>query len=130
MSNNEYMRLYMLERRKRRKAAAIKQLGGECSSCGSTGSLEFHHTDPNGKTLEIGSMLAGISEKRLQEELKKCVLLCESCHKKVSAAALAVEHGGGASGKKNCKCEPCRARKREYMKRYTGIEQDGTADDS
>jgi hypothetical protein len=27
---------------------------------------------------------------------------------------MSVEHGGGLSGKKNCKCVPCRARKAEY----------------
>lgn len=76
---NEYMRQYTLKRYHVRRANAIKQLGGKCAQCGSKNKLEFDHIDQQTKEFSIGDSL-GISEKRLQAELVKCQLLCESCH--------------------------------------------------
>lgn len=61
------------------------------------------------------------SWRRLVTELNKCQLLCRPCHLKKSqtdGSSRAVEHGGGESGKKNCPCAPCKARKAEYMANY------------
>jgi hypothetical protein len=57
----------------------------------------------------------------LLAELAKCQLLCPPHHLEKSmrqGAFGAVGHGGGASGKKNCPCVPCKARKAAYMKVY------------
>jgi len=76
---NAYMREYTLKRYHRRREKAIEQLGGKCAQCGSTNKLEFDHIDQQTKEFTITDSL-GISEKRLQAELAKCQILCESCH--------------------------------------------------
>lgn len=45
--------------------------------------LEFHHLEQKDKFEEIGVLKNLGSERKLLEELKKCVLLCANCHRKV-----------------------------------------------
>lgn len=69
-------------RRYRVKAAAIKLLGGKCSSCawqGNQAALQFHHTNPKEKEFVIGNV-ANKSWDVIKKELKKCILLCANCH--------------------------------------------------
>lgn len=73
-----YMREYMINRYRRRRRDLVKQLGGKCRDCGTKKRLEFHHTEK--KDFWVGERLHTISEVRLQEEIKKCVLLCRQCH--------------------------------------------------
>jgi len=106
----EYQRL----RYKKRRDAAIKALGSQCAHCGSIESLELDHIDANNKTYEIGKIIGGGSEAKVQAELAKCQVLCKECHIKKSYAEgdlESVEHGGGNSGKRNCPCAPCKAKK-------------------
>lgn len=77
---NEYMKTYMLARYNRRRANAIKQLGDKCVDCGSAETLEFDHVNPLTKSFTLAVGLAGFSEARIQDELKKCVLRCDGCH--------------------------------------------------
>lgn len=81
MSNNtEYMRVYMLDRYKRRREAAVVFLGGVCVECGGMDDLQFHHKDPSTKlfTLAKGS---SFSNSRWDAEVAKCELLCGDCHR-------------------------------------------------
>ena len=116
---NEYMRKYNLARYHARRAEAIERLGGACVDCASISSLEFDHEDASTKSFEIGRLL-NVSKARFEEELLKCVLRCGPCHveKSMREDWNVVEHGGGSSGKKNCPCALCKARKAEYMKNY------------
>lgn len=116
---NAYMRAYKARRHRARREQAIRELGGCCVDCGTTDNLEFDHVDASTKLLDIGS-LSSYSEARLQAELRKCVLRCVPCHvtKTVREDLPTVTHGGGLSGKKNCPCPACRARKAEYQRRY------------
>lgn len=41
--------------------------------------LDFHHLDPTKKDGTIGDMVNG-SQKRLYEEVDKCIPLCRNCH--------------------------------------------------
>lgn len=128
---NEYMRVYMAERYKRRRAEAIERLGGKCVDCGTTENLEFDHKDRSQKLYDIGKRLAGVAEAKLWAELGKCELRCDTHHNIRSRQQLSVEHGGGKSGKKNCKCVPCKERRSEYMRnRRRGRAPDGRAQDS
>ena len=43
--------------------------------------LEFHHLDASKKHKQIADLRA--SPKKLKEELKKCIVLCANCHKKL-----------------------------------------------
>ena len=106
--------------RSRRRKILMAALDSQCAVCGSTENLEFDHVDPSSKTFVISDGL-DFPWVRLIEELAKCQLLCHEHHlcKSMQEGSLGtVEHGGGLSGKKNCKCAPCKARKRQYMLGY------------
>jgi hypothetical protein len=115
---NEYQREYQLTRYHQRKKAAIAQLGGKCALCEVAEDLEIDHIDPALKMLAI-SRLWSVSEAKFLAELEKCQLLCKPHHAEKTRREQSVDHGGGASGKRNCPCKPCKRRKAEYMSAYT-----------
>lgn len=51
--------------------------------------MSAHHLDPQSKDFSIGGRTS-ISIERLERELKKCVCLCENCHRKVHAGVLSL----------------------------------------
>lgn len=58
----------------------------KCSSCPENNPccLEFHHIDPSKKEIEIGKAASRKwSIERLKKEIKKCLLLCANCHRKL-----------------------------------------------
>ena len=63
----------------------IDKLGGQCVSCGSTDDLEFDHINPLDKSLNVSNKLGLKNAYQLEElieEVDKCQLLCEDCHRK------------------------------------------------
>lgn len=106
---------YDLQRYRRRRAWAISYLGGRCGECGSVIDLEFDHLDPSAKSFEISSALLHGNAKLLPE-LDKCTLRCKQHHRERTADQRSVGHGEGRSGKRNCRCAKCKARKAEYMR--------------
>src|SRR5260221_8060048 len=73
------------------KKAAVLQLGGKCCRCGydkCLQALEFDHINPKEKKYEITGLLRAKKHLRplLQEELKKCQLLCANCHREKTMA--------------------------------------------
>ena len=71
--------------RKKVKSKALAIYGkNECEICGYDKcyeALSFHHKDPSTKDNQIGFMwYIG-----LEEEIKKCILVCENCHKEIHA---------------------------------------------
>ena len=117
MDKKEYHRKYNRERYHKLKKEFQELLGGACVVCGTTESLEFDHIEEATKTMEVGHMLK-VSKERALAEVAKCQLLCTEHHKQKTTVYKSVEHGGGVSGKRNCKCDPCRERKNEYMREY------------
>lgn len=79
-SRNEYQKTYQLDRYHKRMKDAKKILGGKCSSCGSKRKLELDHKDPSKKDFTL-TKLWGVAKKDFENEVKKCRLLCNSCHK-------------------------------------------------
>jgi len=64
------------------KEKALAFMGGKCQNCGYSRckrALSFHHLDPTKKDFQI-SKASNPSWEKVQEELKKCVLLCANCH--------------------------------------------------
>ncbi len=56
-----------------------------CSLCGydkCRAALEFHHKNPHKKDFTIATRWC-ISRKKLERELKKCMLLCANCHREL-----------------------------------------------
>lgn len=117
---NEYMADYMAKRYYRRREAALAALGGKCIKCGSTENLEFDHIDASTKSFDIGTAMASKAESVLQEELKKCQLLCRRHHtvKSIHDAGNKPWKHGTLSGRRYCSCELCKKAKSDYMKEY------------
>lgn len=68
------------ERNNKQKEWAINQLGGKCIICGynkCVNALQFHHIDPSKKEFTIAHKKKQLD---IQEELKKCMLVCSNCH--------------------------------------------------
>lgn len=114
---NEYMRGYMLRRYREFREYYVEKLGGTCVDCGTTSNLEFDHVHPFGKRYPVSAIMLHSKEKR-ENELAKCVLRCNECHKGKTSAQRSVPHGGGASGKSGCKCRLCKDKKNEYMRNW------------
>ncbi len=62
-----------------------------CKICGfnkSAFALEYHHIDPSTKLFSVSKKLTDVSKDKLQEEIKKCVLLCANCHRMVHSGEI------------------------------------------
>jgi 5-methylcytosine-specific restriction endonuclease McrA len=59
-----------------------------CVRCGNTTDLCFHHIDPKTKLFKVG--MGRNKLPRVIKEIKKCAILCRSCHSK--------EHYKGVGG--------------------------------
>jgi 5-methylcytosine-specific restriction endonuclease McrA len=75
------------DKRHRNKKKMVDYLGGSCQRCGYVGhdaAMVPHHVKPSEKEFSLGQ--GNIKAwARLEEELKKCVLLCQNCHATVHA---------------------------------------------
>jgi 5-methylcytosine-specific restriction endonuclease McrA len=67
----------------KRRGKVLEYLGGQCTACQSTDNLEIDHVDPATKSFSIGEVITH-SWAKIEPELKKCQLLCTSCHSKKS----------------------------------------------
>jgi hypothetical protein len=108
--------------RAEKKAKAIDLLGGECVNCGSTERLEFDHINKDRLT-NYRCITAFVDAKweRVLVELKKCQLLCKSCHCKKSAAERGrgnLRHGESSRWRMGCRCETCTDGNKSRMKEY------------
>lgn len=67
-----------------RKIYFINKLGGKCQCCGydkNLAALTFHHTDPENKSFNLDMRkMTNTKMSSLEEEAKKCQLLCQNCH--------------------------------------------------
>lgn len=63
-----------------------------CKVCGERAApcLEWHHLDPTIKEGEP-TILATSSWNKFLEEIKKCVVLCSNCHKKLHAGLISID---------------------------------------
>ena len=71
----------LIKKRRDNLKKAREMLGGKCSKCGYNkcdAALEFHHIT-NDKEFVIAG--AKYSWKRMEPEVKKCILLCANCHR-------------------------------------------------
>lgn len=115
MSNkNEYMRQYMATLYIKRKEQAIKLLGGCCVNCGATKQLEFDHVNSSTKSFTIGAKLNTTAWYKIEQELKKCQLLCYTCHK----IKHAIKEHGTLSMYRYCRCEDCVRAKTTWQREY------------
>jgi hypothetical protein len=127
-----YRRKYDLARYHKRRANAIAQLGGKCVKCGSEKELQIDHIDPAQKLLAVGK-LWGVAEKRFQEELAKCQLLCQPCHslKTTYDMGQLPRRCGSTTGYAcGCRCGPCKKAHsdawRIWYRKKTPLSSNGT----
>ncbi len=118
---NAYMRQYMSDRYRRRKAEALERLGGCCALCGNFDDLEFDHIDPKTKRYTIARIWLH-SESKFWAEIVKCQLLCRMCHEEKTIIDLNKKRAKGAHGTlstyRYCKCSECRMAKADYSRDY------------
>lgn len=73
-----------LKRYLNRKLEYINKMGGCCSKCGynkNLSALQFHHLDSAKKEFNLDARTIGnSSDKKLEKELEKCIVLCANCH--------------------------------------------------
>lgn len=54
--------------------------------------MSAHHLDPTAKEFGPGDAKSlGVSLKKVRQELKKCICVCENCHRKIHAGRLNAE---------------------------------------
>jgi rRNA maturation endonuclease Nob1 len=82
--NKTKQRAYQLDRYHRLRVAWLVQ-NGPCKLCGSKEDLEVDHIDAKKK---VSHRIWCWSLPRREAELKKCRVLCRSCHQKKTAEAL------------------------------------------
>lgn len=74
----------------RLKERATYVLGNKCQICGydkCIQALEFHHINPEEKTLDFKDN-PNRSWEKTRNEIKKCILLCANCHREVHAGLI------------------------------------------
>lgn len=114
-------RNYFNNRRKKRRKEFLDTLGGKCDSCGAIDGLQFDHIDPKTKKFNISKKIDAPRE-IIIEELKKCKILCESCHRKKTRdnweyGRPKAEHGSLWMYKKyKCRCDKCKKTMSDYNK--------------
>ncbi len=118
---NEYMRLYVLRRYHRRRAEAIKRLGGKCEGCGTLDGLQLDHVNPETKSIDLGKLWS-VSEQRFWAEITKCQLLCQPCHTLKTIKDLGLNNAklmhGTVSSYRYCKCDLCRSAWNKLCRKY------------
>jgi len=82
----EYMREAVKRRRKNLREMARASKGNKCVVCGYNKcqrALSFHHLDASKKEFDLSSRGLTRSWKKIEEEIKKCVLVCANCHMEI-----------------------------------------------
>lgn len=129
MPSNEYMREYMARRRKDRRAKLLEMSGNRCSACESTKELEFNHIDRSAKLFVLSGYALDKAWKTIEDEWRKCELLCSDCHKLRTREQWDTQqltawnknlHGDHKHGsprmynERGCRCDRCKTAKRIY----------------
>jgi len=75
---------YTLKRAEKKKRI-VELKGSVCYKCGLKSEYvsvyDLHHINPNDKDPKFNKLLDSWGWKRIEEEIKKCLLLCANCHR-------------------------------------------------
>ena len=78
-----------------RKVRLLRTMGGECQICGysrNLAALEFHHSDPSKKHFQLDlRSLSNRAWSQIEEEARKCALVCSNCHAEIHNPVMALE---------------------------------------
>jgi hypothetical protein len=86
-------------------------------ACGSFENLEIDHIDPGDKEHSIGSVWSWSKERR-EAELKKCQVLCRSCHRAKTRRDFGWSLHGSYGYKRGCRCSQCRGAHAKHNRDY------------
>lgn len=82
------------ERNKRQKKKKfVDSFKTQCELCGYKtykGALDFHHRSPSDKSFNLADY-ENYSYDKLENEIKKCIVLCRNCHSEVHAGISCIE---------------------------------------
>ena len=70
-------------RRVKKQLVEDYKLGAGCARCGykvCAAALDFHHLNPADKKMSLKQSSWSSCTSRIEEELKKCIVLCKNCH--------------------------------------------------
>jgi hypothetical protein len=95
VKKNKAKRKAAAQAKRTRRLAWVNGKKKACVVCGESFNrcLEFHHVNPSKKAFEVSSRIRIYREDRfleLKKEIRKCVVLCANCHKKLHAGAIAL----------------------------------------
>ena len=98
------MSAYTVQRKSANKEFLEREFGRTCAHCGKeiaeSREICYHHIDPKTKSFTIkGNGALKNSREVLIAEMKKCVILCFSCHSRHHARERWAAGGKGAFGK-------------------------------
>lgn len=83
---SEKGRLTTLRNQKRYNKMRDELKSNGCAICGYNkcpAALTFHHVNPNDKKFNIEIRSFGFNDDVLVEEINKCIILCENCHREL-----------------------------------------------
>ena len=107
----------MLRRYNERMKEARILLGGRCGRCGKVNDLQLDHVDPKNKLFTIAKMWS-IRKELFDIEIKKCQLLCRSCHESKTLLDKGQKSGkvthGTLSSYRYCRCDLCKKAMSDY----------------
>ena len=102
---------------KKRRVDWVKK-NGPCVLCGKLDDLCVHHVDSKKK---VAHRIWSWAELRRVEELKKCIVLCQVCHRQWHSAEFPVQKHGTRQRYKSlrfpCRCDACRRANAEYQRK-------------
>lgn len=52
--------------------------------------LDFHHLNPKEKDKSIAHLIAYKNKARIEAEIKKCIVVCANCHRKIHANLISI----------------------------------------
>lgn len=111
----ERRRKYDVDRYRSRRDDIVSRLGGRCVRCGSLERLQIDHIHPADKELDISSSIRRPLYV-LYNEIEKCQLLCEICHREKTKVDIRerypIRHGTISGYDRGCRCGGCREMKR------------------
>lgn len=78
--NNSRRKQKRIERREFIHAYKLEQGCAICGYNASAVALQFDHIEPSTKSFNISSAVSNRSKEVIEEEIKKCRVLCANCH--------------------------------------------------
>jgi hypothetical protein len=89
-----------------------------CANCGTKQNLCLHHINPN---LKIDSQIWHWKESRREQEIRKCEILCMSCHTTLhnhEREKKPIKHGTPSGYRRGCRCYTCKTNECRRVMKY------------